>query len=193
MLQQRIRQPPNSAEIDRRARRHVLRKHTDAAFADAAVEAECARCAYGAASVDGTAHGDGLGLRDADDVVAVAVGGGVGVGVGPDGVAEGLDDGFGGFIVPAGSGAEARAATVDSEGGDGGVEEEGEGAQAEDGGLVVHFEGFCIVDERVRWVVEGLVWKFDCVFGSEYECCDLKADRGELETFLYSFGSAHPQ
>lgn len=160
MLQQRIRQPPNSAEIDRRTRRHVLRKYTDAAFANAAAEAECRRCAYGAggaalgacagvhASVDGTAHGDGLGLRDADDVVAVAVGGGVGVGVGPDGVAEGLDDGFGGFVIPGGSRAEAGAATVDSEGDDGGVEEEGEGAQAEDGGLVVHFEGFCIVDER---------------------------------------------
>ena len=74
-----------------------------------------------------------MGLRDADDVVAVVVGGRVGVGVGPDGVAEGLDDGFGGFVVPAGAGAEAGAAAVDAEGCGSRGEEEGEGGDADDG------------------------------------------------------------
>lgn len=45
----------------------------------------------------------------------------------------------------------------------------------------------------VRLVFERLIWEFGWVFDSVYECCDLKADRGELEPFLYSFGSAHPQ
>ncbi len=106
MLQQRIRQRPNRPEVDGRPRRHLLRKHTDAAFADLPPEAKCtarahgARCAaFGAragagACGNGTSDSDGLGLRDADYVVAVAVGEGVGVGVGPDGVAEGLDDCF---------------------------------------------------------------------------------------------------
>lgn len=87
MLQQRIGQPPNRAEIDRRARRQVLRKYADAAFADAAAEAECAgraygggwgtffACAGGDARINTSADGDGLGLGDADYVVAVAVGG----------------------------------------------------------------------------------------------------------------------
>ena len=167
MLQQRIRQRPNRAEIDRRARRHVLRKDTDPAFADATAEAKRAGCAYGAgcaalgasaggdACVDGTAHGDGLGLGDADDVVAVAVGGGVGVGVGPDGVAESLDDGFGGLIVPGGAGAEAGAATVDSEGGDGSVEEEMEGDETQERSLVVHFD-LCMVGKMGSSGVEGV-------------------------------------
>ena len=106
MLQQRIRQRPNRPEVDRRARRHLLRKHTDAAFADFAPEAKRTARAHGArctalgacagagACGNGTPDGDGLGLRDADYVVAVTVGGGIGVGVGPDGVAEGLDDCF---------------------------------------------------------------------------------------------------
>lgn len=134
MLQQRISQPPNRAEIDRRARCQVLRKYADAAFADAAAEGECAGRAYGGgwgtffactggdARINTSANGDGLGLGDADYVVAVAVGGRIGVGVGPDGVAESLDDCFGGLVVPGGARAKARATAVDSEGGGGGIE-----------------------------------------------------------------------
>ena len=150
MLQQRVRQPPNRTEIDRRTRRQVLREDTDAAFADFAAEAEGAARAYGGACVDAAADGDGLGLGDADDVVAAAVGGGVEVGVGPDSVAEGLDNGFRGFVVPRGARAEAGAAAVDPKGRGGGVEEEREGGEADDGVGVVHLEG-------VRMVVEG-VW-----------------------------------
>ena len=40
MLQQRVRQPPHRAQIQRRAGLQVLRKHADAAFADAAAETE---------------------------------------------------------------------------------------------------------------------------------------------------------
>ena len=117
MLQQRVRQSPHRAQIQRRAGLQVLRKHADAAFANAAAETEGAadarvgsgtafRASAGCdARGDAATDGDGLGLRDADDVVAVVVGGGVGVGVGPDGVAEGLDDGFGGLVVPGGAGA----------------------------------------------------------------------------------------
>ena len=145
MLQQRVRQSPHRAQIQRRAGLQVLRKHADAALADAAAEAKgaadagvgggtavgtAARCD---ARCDAAADGDGLGLRDADDVVAVVVGGRVGVGVGPDGVAEGLDDGFGGFVVPGGAGAEAGTAAVDAEGCGGGGKEEGEGGDADDG------------------------------------------------------------
>ena len=72
-------------------------------------------------------------------MVAVVVGGRVGVGVGPDGVAEGLDDGLRGLVVPAGAGAEAGAAAVDAEGCGGGGEEEGEEVDADDGVGVVHF------------------------------------------------------
>lgn len=159
MLQQRIRQRANRTQIDRRARRHVLRKYADAAFADFAAKAECAARADGAgwatlgASAGGDAYGDGatngngLGLRDADYVVAVAVGGGAGVGVGPDGVAKGLNDCFGGFVIPGGAGAEAGAAAIDSEGDGGGIEEEGEGAEAEDGGEIVHFGSVWMVDQ----------------------------------------------
>lgn len=153
MLQKRVRQPPNRAEIDRRARRHVLRKHADATFADAPAEAECAARAYSAcwaalraptgcdAGGNGPTDRDGLGLRDADYVVPVVVGGGVEVGVGPDGIPEGLDDCFGGLVVPRGARAEAGAAAVDSEGGCAGTEEEGEGAEAQGGSEVMHFEG----------------------------------------------------
>lgn len=151
MLQQRVRQPPHRAQIQRRAGLQVLRKHADAALADAPAETEGAAdagvgggSALGAAAGrdargDAAADGDGLGLRDADDVVAVVVGGRVGVGVGPDGVAEGLDDGFRGLVVPGGAGAEAGAAAVDAEGGGGGGEEEGEGGDTDDGIGVVHF------------------------------------------------------
>ena len=159
MLQQRVRQRPNRTKIDGRARSHVLRKYTDAAFADFAAKAErTARadgagwaalwaCARGDACGNGTTDGNGLGLRDADYVVAVAVGSGAGVGVGPDGVAQSLNDCFGGFVIPGGAGAEAGAAAVDSEGDGGGIEEEGGGAEAEDGGEVVHFEGVWMVDQ----------------------------------------------
>ena len=40
MLQQRVRQSPHRAQIQRRAGLQVLRKHADAAFADAAAETE---------------------------------------------------------------------------------------------------------------------------------------------------------
>ena len=142
MLQQRVRQSPHRAQIQRRAGLQVLRKHADAAFADTAAETEGAAdagvgggtvAAGRDARIDAAADGDGLGLRDADDVVAVVVGGRVGVGVGPDGVAEGLDDGFGGLVVPGGAGAEAGAAAIDAEGCGGGGEEEGEGGDADDG------------------------------------------------------------
>ena len=146
MLQQRVRQPPHRAQIQRRPGLQVLRKHADAALADAPAETKgAADAGVGGAAAgrdargDAAADGDGLGLRDADDVVAVVVGGRVGVGVGPDGVAEGLDDGFGGLVVPAGAGAEAGAAAVDAEGCGGGGEEEGEEGGADDGVGVVHF------------------------------------------------------
>ena len=141
MLQQRIRQAPHRAQIQRRAGLEVLRKHADAAFADAAAKTEgAADAGVGGgtftagrdARIDAAADGNGLRLRDADDVVAVVVGGRVGVGVGPDGVAKGLDDSFGGLVVPGGAGAEARAAAVDAEGRGGGGEEEGEGGDADD-------------------------------------------------------------
>ena len=140
MLQQRIRQRANRAQIDRRASLQILRKDANATFADIATETEAAA---GAAAfdvrTDFAADGDGLGLGDADDVVAAVVGGAVVVGIGPDGVAEGLDDGFGVLVVPAGAGAEAGTAAVDAEGGGGGGEEEGEGGDADDGIGVVHF------------------------------------------------------
>lgn len=168
MLQQRIRQPANRAEIDICARLQVLRKYTDPTFADAAAEAECAACAYGAACAalgacaggdacgNRTADGDGLGLGDADYVVAVVVGGGVEVGVGPDGVAEGLDDCFGLFVIPGCTGAETGAAAIDSESASSAIEEEGEGADAEDGLGVVHFEGVWMVDEGVWFGIGGV-------------------------------------
>ena len=153
MLQQRIRQPANRAEIDVGARLQVLRKYTDPTFADAAAEAKCAACAYGASCAafgacaggdacrNGTTDGDGLGFGDADYVIAVVVGGGVEVCVGPDGVAEGLDDCFGRFVIPGRPRAETGAAAIDTESGGSGIEEEGEGADAEYGLGVVHFEG----------------------------------------------------
>lgn len=127
MLQQRIRQRPNRTKIDGRARSHVLRKYTDATFADVAAKAECTARADGGACGNGTTDGNGLGLRDADYVVAVAVGSGAGVGVGQDGVAQGLNDCFGGFgiVIEGGAGAEAGAAAVDSEGDGDGIEDEG--------------------------------------------------------------------
>ncbi len=66
-------------------------------------------------------------------MVSVALGRAVGVGVGPDGVVEGLDDGFGGLVVPSGAGTEAGATTVDAEGGGGGGVEEGIGGEGKDG------------------------------------------------------------
>ena len=191
MLQQRVRQSPDRAQIQRRAGLQFLRKHADAAFADAAAETEGAAdadvgggTAVGTAAGcdargDAAADGDGLGLGDADDVVAVVVGGRVSVGVGPDGVAKGLDDSFGGLVVPGGSGAKAGAAAVDAEGCGGGVEEEGDGGDADDGVRVVHFDGVLVGGFKgvgwvwfgaggiglFRWLIECLACWAVCVLG----------------------------
>ena len=141
-----------------------MREDADAAFADAAAQAECcARADVAGGPALGTgaragacghaaADGNGLRLGNADYVVSIAVGRAVGVGVGPDGVVEGLDDGFGGLVVPGGAGTEAGAATIDAEGGGEGGKEEGNGGEGKNGAWVVHFE--------LVWVLEESVWGF---------------------------------
>jgi len=67
-------------------------------------------------------------------VVAVAVGGAVGFGRVPDCIAECLGDADAGFVLPGCNGTHAGAATVDAEGGDGGVEKGGEVDKGGEGG-----------------------------------------------------------
>lgn len=104
---------------------------------DGAGEAEASRDA-GAVGRDTGAGVQGHGLRgaDADDVLAAGVNGRVRFGRGPDGVAQDLDDGLRVRVVPAGEVAEAGAAAVDAEGGDG-AEGGGEGEEGadDDGGI----------------------------------------------------------
>ena len=135
MLQYLICQRPDLRQGEVCVRLQIIRKGTNSASADVEVElVVVASGRAGAGYVDAVcevrADAEGFGGGDADDVLAFCVGGCGGVlGGGVDGVAEDLDDGFGGFVFEACEVAESRSAAVDAEGGD----ERGDGDECEEG------------------------------------------------------------
>ncbi len=96
------------------------------------------------------AEGDGFGRGDADYVLAFGVGGRGRLGGGVDGVAEDLDDGFRVLVFEFGEGAEAGAAAVEAEGGDGvgGDGDEGEDEEGSEGGGRMHSN---VIKKGLSW------------------------------------------
>ena len=114
----------------------MLGKKTDAAVLDVASQSKGSGLGQAGGVERGKGDGevDGEGVGDADDMVTGVVGGGRWSRSLVDGIAQDLDDAFGGFVVPGYERAEARAAAVDAETGNGGED----GCQRGEEGLGMH-------------------------------------------------------